>query len=59
MYLRDDLRARPISKPGEPYDYFILTSVYNEDLTVYPEAKVVYSIGRDGAVFAVIKQPSP
>jgi hypothetical protein len=59
MYLRDDLRARHKSKPGEQYDYFVSTSSYNEDLTVYPEARVVYSIERDGAVFAVIKQSAP
>jgi hypothetical protein len=59
MYLRDDLRARHKGKLGEQYDYFVSTSSYNEDLTVYPEARVVYSIERDGAVFAVIKQPTP
>lgn len=59
MYLRDDLRARHKSKPGEQYDYFVSTSSYNEDLTVYPDARVVHTIGRDGGVFAVIKQLSP
>lgn len=59
MYLRGDLRARHKDKLGEHYDYFVSTSSYNEDLTVHPEAKLVYSVERDGAVFAVIKQPPP
>ena len=42
-----------------PYDYFISTSRYNQDLTSYPKAKVIYSVERAGAVLAVIKQLSP
>lgn len=56
-YLRADLRLRQKSDPNEQYDYFVSTSRYNEDLTRYPDAKVVYSVERDGAVLAVIKQP--
>jgi hypothetical protein len=59
MYLRDDLRARHKYKPGEQYDFFVSTSRYNADLTVHPDTKVVYTVERDGAVFAVIKQFSP
>ena len=58
-YLRSDLKLQPTSDPGEPYDYFISTSRYNQDLTSYPDAKVIYSVERDGAVLAVIKQLSP
>lgn len=58
-YLRPDLKPQHISQPGEPYDYFVVTSRYNQDLNLYPKANVVYSIERNGAVLAVIKQPSP
>jgi hypothetical protein len=58
-YLRPDLNLLDKSKPGDQYDYFISTSRYNEDLTSYPDAKVIHSIGRDGAVLTVIKQLSP
>jgi hypothetical protein len=58
-YLRPDLKLQPTGNPGEPYDYFISTSRYNQDLTSYPDAKVIYSVERDGAVLAVIKQLSP
>lgn len=58
-YLRPDLNLLDKSKPGGQYDYFISTSRYNEDLTSYPDAKVIHSIGRDGAVLTVIKQLSP
>ena len=58
-YLRRDLVAEHSTGPGEQYDYLVLTSRYNHDLTLYPEADVVHSIARDGAVLAVIKQPSP
>jgi hypothetical protein len=59
MYLRPDLQLQEKNHPNEQYDYFISTSRYNEDLTSYPDAKVIYSVGRDGAVLAVIKQLSP
>ena len=58
-YLRPDLVAKHSSGPGEQYDYLVITSRYNHDLTLYPEADVVHSIERDDAVLAVIKEPSP
>jgi hypothetical protein len=57
LYLRDDLVA--VSGPDEPYDYFITTSRYNHDLTLYPDAKLVFSISRAQAVLAAVKQLSP
>lgn len=59
MYLRLDLQLDEKNNSSEQYDYFISTSRYNQDLTSYPDAKVIYSIERDGAVLAVIKQLSP
>jgi hypothetical protein len=58
-YLRPDLQLQAGSNPDGPYDYFISTSRYNQDLTSYPKAKVIYSVERAGAVLAVIKQLSP
>jgi hypothetical protein len=59
VYLRPDLNPQPADQSGEEYDYFVGTSRYNHDLTLYPDANVVTSIERDGAVLALIKQPSP
>jgi hypothetical protein len=59
IYLRPDMVLQPDRKPNEQYDYFTSTSRYNEDLTFYPNASVVYSIEREGAVLTVIKQLSP
>ena len=59
LYLRRDLVPKHKPQPDEQYDYFVITSRYNHDLTLYPDADVVYSIGRDGAVLAVVKQLSP
>ena len=58
-YLRPDLKLQPASNPNEGYDYFITTSRYNQDSTSYPDAKVIYSVERDGAILAVVKQLSP
>ena len=41
-----------------PADYFIATS-RGGLIDVFDEAPVVHSIGRDGAVFTVIKEPEP
>ncbi len=59
MYLRSDLKLPDKNNPNEQYDYFTSTSRYNQDLTSYPDTKVIYSIERDGAVLTVIKQLSP
>jgi hypothetical protein len=59
LYLRPDLDLQLDSKPDEQYDYFTSNSRYNEDLTFYPNASVVYSIERGGAALTVIKQLLP
>jgi len=58
-YLRPDLNPLSKSSSKQQYAYFVAMSRYNRDLTLYPDAKVVYSIERDSAVLTVIKQPSP
>jgi hypothetical protein len=57
-YLRPDLNPQH-NNPDEQYDYFVLTSRYNQDLTFYPDAKVIHFIKRDRAVLTVIKRLSP
>ena len=58
-YLRRDLSPQLSNNPDENYDYFVNTSRYNQDLTFYPAARVVYSIERHGAVLAAVKQFVP
>jgi hypothetical protein len=57
-YLRPDLVAQPAASDGQ-YDYFVNTSRYNQDLTFYPDAPVLYTVERHGAVFAAVKQLIP
>jgi hypothetical protein len=42
--------------PG-PYDYMVVTTRYDFDKTVYPDAQIIHKIERGGAVLAVIKKP--
>jgi len=58
-YLRPDIKLQESNDPDKQVDYFISTSRYNQDLTSYPDAKVIHSIERDGAILTVIKQLSP
>ena len=58
-YLRPDLKPQYTNESNQQYDYFTATSRYNQDLALYPEAKVIYAIERDGAVLTEIKRLSP
>ena len=58
-YLQPGLKLQDINNTDKQVDYFISTSRYNQDLTSYPDAKVIHSIERDGAILTVIKQLSP
>jgi hypothetical protein len=58
-YLRPDIKLQESNHPDKQVDYFVSTSRYNQDLTSYPDAKVIYSIKRDGAILTVIRQLSP
>ena len=40
-----------------PYDYMVITTRFNFDKTVRPDAEVVYKITSSGALLAVIKKP--
>ncbi len=39
-----------------PFDYIVVTTRFNADQTVHPEAEVIYKIERGGAVLTVIKK---
>lgn len=58
-YLRPDLAPAIKRESGEGYEYFVGTSRYNHDSTLYPDATLETSIEREGAVLAVIKHLSP
>ena len=44
-------------KRADHYDYVVTLSRHQDDLSVYPNAPVIFSVTRDGAVLAVIKKP--
>jgi hypothetical protein len=59
IYLRPDIKLYSSyeAERAEQYDYTVSTSRYDLDLRSYPEARIVHSIERDGAVLTVIKKP--
>lgn len=58
-YARPDLRLYSTYEVerADHYDYVITLSRLQADLLVYPDAPVIFSVTRDGAVLAVIKYP--
>jgi hypothetical protein len=42
---------------ADHYDYVVTLSRHQDDLSVYPDAPIIFSVTRDGAVLAVIKKP--
>jgi hypothetical protein len=59
-YARPDLKVNYFNgvDVGEGFDYVVVASRANNDLAVCPNAKVIKTIARDGAVLAAIKQVS-
>jgi len=58
-YARPDLQIYSTYEVerADHYDYVIALSRLQSDLLVYPNAPVIFSVTRDGAVLAVIKKP--
>jgi hypothetical protein len=58
-YTRPDLHIYSTyeAERADHYDYVIALSRLQADLLVYPDAPVIFSVTRDGAVLAVIKRP--
>lgn len=44
-------------EPPEPIDYIVVTTRYDFDKTVYPQAETIHTISRGNADLAVIKKP--
>jgi hypothetical protein len=59
-YARQDLNIREYQKDdldqSHPADFAIISTRHNKDLTLFPEAEQVFSVGRQGALFVVVKQ---
>lgn len=58
-YARPDLRFYSTYEVerADHYDYVVTLSRHQDDLLVYPNAPVIFSVIRDGAALAVIKKP--
>jgi hypothetical protein len=58
-YARPDLRLYSTYeiKRADRYDYVVTLSRLQADLLAYPDAPVIFSVTRNGAVLAVIKKP--
>ena len=59
LYARDDIQVYSDYETDrtQNYDYSVSTSRYDLDLTSHPDAKIIHTIERDGAILTVIKQP--
>jgi hypothetical protein len=57
-YNRPDVVIENKIDPGRSYDFefAVLTSRWNADEHLFPEAKVIYVVQREGAVLSVLKQ---
>ena len=59
-YARQDLSIREYQKDDldetYPADYAIISTRHNKDQTLFPDAEQVFSVGRQGALFVVVKQ---
>ncbi len=58
-YSREDVEIYSTyeAERADHYDYVVTLSRREADLLVYPDAPIIYSVTRDGAVLAVIKNP--
>ena len=59
LYTRPDLKiySTDEAERSDHYDYVVALTRYNLDLTSYPGATIVHTVGRDGSDFTVIKRP--
>jgi hypothetical protein len=57
LYAREDLTVLSDDVPTtEPFDYAVITTRYDFDKTLYPDAQVFYVVERDGLILTVIKK---
>ncbi|MCJ7724664.1 MAG: hypothetical protein MUP03_11070, partial [Anaerolineales bacterium] len=60
-FIRKDIKVFSKSDEGNSsadYQYAVITTRYNRDLTNFPEAEQIYIIQRSGAVLSVVRQLS-
>ena len=59
LYARPDLKIYSTYEVQRAphYDYVVALTRFNLDQLSYPQAPVVYTVGRDQALFTVVKQP--
>ena len=58
-YARKDLEISDLKRVDSRQDYAVITTRHDKDLELYPSAPIVFQVGRDGAIFTVIKRLSP
>jgi hypothetical protein len=46
-----------IADRADHYDFVVTLARYDKEKTSFPEAKIVYTVTREGAVFAIIRTP--
>ena len=57
LYIREDLTVLSDDEEiTEPFDYVIITTRYNFDVEMYPEATIVYTVERNGMILTVVKK---
>jgi hypothetical protein len=54
-YVRDDLSVDSY-QPSCNFDFAVLTSRHSKDLDLFPHEPIVFQTGRQGAIYAVVKQ---
>jgi hypothetical protein len=59
LFLREDLKAYSSGEAerADEYEYMVVTTRYDFDETVYPDAEIVHKIVRGDAALTVIKKP--
>ncbi|HEX6303060.1 MAG TPA: hypothetical protein VFZ76_02655 [Anaerolineales bacterium] len=59
-YARPDLRIlaydKEVTERSSEADFLIVSTRYKKDEELFPNAPIIYQVGREGAVFAVVKQ---
>ncbi len=55
-FARDDLNVTRLSDTGELFDYVILTTRGDKDLSEYPDSPIVFSVERGGVTLVVVRK---
>ena len=55
-YARQDLEISDLNKADTPQDFAMISTRHDKDLELFPDEPIVFQIGRDGAIFTVVKR---